>query len=72
MEAIIMSTDKHGKSSKQGRQRKTGANLAYVNEGRQNKSHLRRITKHLQKFPDDAAAVKALADYKAKVGHRTR
>lgn len=65
-----MSADKHGKSSKQGRQRKSGQNLRYINENRHVKSHIRRIKKHLAKRPQDSIAAAALVSYTAKLGSR--
>jgi len=50
-----------GKSSKAGRSKKSSQNLRYINERRHNKSHLRRITKHLSnpKHKNDKVAEKA-------------
>jgi hypothetical protein len=48
-----------GKSSKQGRQKKTMQNLRYINERRHAKSHLRRTTKHCKSHPNDKVAEKA-------------
>lgn len=65
-----MSTDKHGKSTKAGRNRKSGQNLKYFNESRHVKSHIRRIKKHLIRFAGDKAAIAALAAQTAKLGSR--
>lgn len=47
------------KNRKVGRNKKNPQNLRYINERRHNKSHLRRITKHLKKHPNDKVAEKA-------------
>lgn len=65
-----MSADKHGKSTKAGRQRKSGQNLKYFNESRHTKSHIRRIKKHLVRFIGDKAAAAALITHTAKLGSR--
>lgn len=65
-----MAADKHGKSSKAGRQKKHGQNLKYINEDRHKKSHIRRIKKHLVRFLNDKVAVAALETYKTKLGSR--
>lgn len=65
-----MSADKHGKSTKAGRQRKSGQNLRYFNENRHTKSHIRRIKKHLLRFVGDKAAAAALVSQTAKLGSR--
>lgn len=65
-----MGDSKHGKSTKQGRQRKTGQNLRYINEDRQKKGHINRIKKHLVRFPDDKTATVALDTYKKSLGSR--
>lgn len=48
------------KNRKVGRSKKSASNLRYINEHRHTKSHIRRITKHLVRFPDDKAAQDAL------------
>lgn len=55
-------------SRKVGRHKKKGHNLRYINENRHEKSHIRRLTKHLTRFPDDAVAAKALTEYKIRAG----
>lgn len=46
------------KGKKIGRNKKAGQNARYIAERRHNKSHLRRITKHLMGHPKDQVAVK--------------
>lgn len=65
-----MSADKHGKSTKAGRNKKSGQNLKYFNENRHTKSHIRRIKKHLLRFVADQAAAAALVAHTAKLGSR--
>jgi hypothetical protein len=50
------------------RNKKSGANLRYINERRHQKSHIRRITKHLKRFYDDKVAIEALKNYKISIG----
>jgi len=60
-------------SKKHGRNKKRGQNARYINEQRHDKSHARRIKKHLMVFPDDWQAVAALKDFEIKLGvHSTR
>lgn len=56
------------KNKKQGRQKKSPQNLRYINEGRHNKSHVRRIEKHLARFGGDAIAAQQLRLYRIKAG----
>ena len=65
-----MSSDKHGKSTKNGRQRKTGQNLRYIAEQRHDKSHIRRLIRHLARFSRDSMGHTALAFYKGRLGVR--
>ena len=58
------------KSSKIGRQKKSGQNLRYFNEDRHAKSHIRRIKRHLSRFPSDLAAVGTMQYYAGKTGNR--
>ena len=60
------------KSSKTDRKRKSGCNLKYIGEQKHDKSHVRRITKHLTRFLNDAKAQASLAYYKARLGVRSR
>ncbi|MGE0677792.1 hypothetical protein [Pseudolabrys sp.] len=53
-----------GKNKKQGRSKKSPQNLRYINERRHAKSHVKRIEKHLKKFPDDPIAKEALVKWK--------
>lgn len=57
------------KNRKQGRTKKSGQNARYINEGRHNKSHVRRIGKHIERYGEsDKVAVNALQAYKIKAG----
>lgn len=56
------------KNRKIGRIRKTAQNLRYKNEHRHEKSHIKRITKHLRRFPADKVAETALRTYKYEAG----
>lgn len=57
------------KGRKVGRNKRKGHALAYRNESRQEKSHVRRITKHLKRYGEgDKVAVEALKLYKIKAG----
>jgi hypothetical protein len=57
------------KNSKQGRNKKSGQNAMYINENRHEKSHIRRIKKHLTHFGNgDKVAVEALRLYQIKAG----
>ena len=67
-----MGASKHGKSSKQDRNRKSGGNLRYINEQKHDKSHARRLTRHLVRFATDRMAETKLAFYKARLGVRGR
>ena len=58
------------KGRKIGRAKKSGQNARYINEARHAKSHVRRITKHLDRYGDnDKIAAAALTTYKAKAGY---
>ena len=59
-----------GKSSKAGRQKKSGQNLAYINEQRHDKSHVRRIRRHLVRFAGDKKAAASLVYYNARLGKK--
>lgn len=61
---------KSKKQRKHGRNVKSGQNLAYKAERRQEKSHVRRIVKHLARFANDRAAGVALNRYKIAAGIR--
>lgn len=56
-----------GKNRKFGRDKKSGSNLRYINEHRRTKSHIRRMTKHLKRFPDDVVATKELERAKLRL-----
>jgi hypothetical protein len=56
------------KSDKKDRNRKSGSNARYINEHRHEKSHIRRITKHLVMHPADKKAVEELKRYKLQGG----
>ncbi len=59
-----------GKSSKAGRQKKAGQNLAYINEQRHDKSHVRRLVRHCAKFIGDKIAAASLVYYRGLLGKR--
>jgi hypothetical protein len=59
-----------GKSSKAGRQKKCGQNLAYINEQRHDKSHVRRLVRHCERFMTDKIAAASLVWYRARLGQR--
>jgi hypothetical protein len=60
-----------GKNHKVDRQRKSPQNLRYINERRHQKSHVRRINKHIARYGNsDKVAVKALELYKVAAGVR--
>ncbi len=56
---------KHGRNATRGTGRQ---NARYKAEHRHEKSHVRRIAKHLKYFPGDKAATAALVTYKARAG----
>ena len=60
------------KSSKKDKKRKSGQNLKYIGEQRHDKSHIRRLTRHLARFIGDKMAETKLAFYKARLGIRGR
>lgn len=62
-----MATSKPGR--KKDRNRKNAQNLRYKNERRHEKSHLRRLTRHLKICPTDVVAKKAFEKYKAAAGY---
>ena len=59
-----------GKSSKAGRQKKCGQNLAYINEQRHDKSHVKRLVRHCERFGTDKIAAASLVWYRARLGQR--
>lgn len=59
-----------GKSSKAGRKKKSGQNLAYINEQRHDKSHVRRLTRHLARFAGDKTGAATLAWYRGRLGKK--
>lgn len=61
-----------GKSSKQDRHRKSAQNLRYINEQRHDKSHVRRLRRHLERFPGDNRAKASFEFYKTRLGVRYR
>ncbi len=62
-----MATNTGGKGNKKkDRNKKSIQNLRYINEHRHDKSHIRRITKHLLAQPNDQTAIKALEMYKIR------
>ncbi len=58
-----------GRKGKIGK--KKGQMLAYANERRREKSHVRRIERHLRRFPNDNVARQMLAHYRSKAGMHT-
>lgn len=56
---------KKSKSGKADRNRKEANNLAYKAEKRHEKSHVRRLTRHMERFPNDKAGAAALKRYSA-------
>jgi hypothetical protein len=57
------------KQRKHGRNLKSGNNLRYKAEKRHEKSHVRRITKHIKRYGEtDKVAVAALKAYETKAG----
>lgn len=57
------------KSSKADKKRKTGCNLAYKGEQRHEKSHVKRIKKHLNRYSaNDRTACDSLMKYAEKLG----
>jgi hypothetical protein len=59
-----------GKSSKAGRNKKGGQNLAYINEQRHDKSHIKRLVRHCERFVDDKIAAASLGYYRGRLGKR--
>jgi len=59
-----------GKSSKAGRKKKSGQNLAYINEQRHDKSHVRRLRAHIVLFPGDKTGAATLAYYLGRLGKK--
>jgi hypothetical protein len=59
-----------GKSSKAGRSKKSGQNLKYIGEQRHDKSHVKRLLRHVSLFPGDKAGAASLTFYRAKLGIR--
>lgn len=60
------------KNRKLDRVRKSPQNLRYKNEARHAKSHVRRITKHMDRYDKlgrDKTAIAALTTYKAQAGY---
>lgn len=56
-------------SSKKDRKRKSGCNLAYKAENRHEKSHIRRIKKHISRYgKTDKTAADALLNFATKCG----
>jgi len=57
-----------GKSSKQGRNKKSGQNARYINERRSEKSHYKRVKKHMKNHPNDEQNKKAMESLYIRVG----
>lgn len=56
------------KGRKIGRSKRNGQALRYKNERRRERSHVRRISKHLEKHQNDNYAKAMLAQYKLAAG----
>lgn len=56
------------KSRKLDRNRKSGQNLVYKNEHRHEKSHIRRIKKHILRYGKDPIATERLLKYGEHLG----
>lgn len=60
-----------GGTKKRKYQKTKASNIMYKNENRHEKSHVRRIVKHLARYGDtDKKAVEELARFKAAAGMR--
>ena len=57
------------KNRKVGRHKKSAHNLRYKNERRHEKSHVRRIAKHLTRHPDDKVAIAEHKRYQIAAGY---
>lgn len=55
-------------SKKVGRRKKSGANLRYIAEKRHDRSHLRRMRKHLMRWPTDSKTLDTYTKRKAVTG----
>lgn len=53
---------------KPGRNKKSPQNSRYILEHRHEKSHIRRMTAHMKRFPDDKRTAGLLKDAKARLG----
>lgn len=56
------------KSKKHDRQRKSPSNLRYINEKRHGKSHIRRMLKHLLRYPNDTRTAETMMLAKRAIG----
>lgn len=52
-----------GNCKKKDKRRKSAANLRYIHEHRHDKSHIRKIKRHLAARPNDLCAQRALEKY---------
>jgi hypothetical protein len=68
MPAALQKAKRTKKQRKHGRANRNHQNIKYKAEHRHEKSHIRRIAKHLGLFPNDHLASKALTQYKLKAG----
>ena len=66
--AAVQKAKKTKKQRKHGRNSKGGQNARYKAESRREKSHVKRIARHLKRFPDDHCAASMLTTYKKKAG----
>ena len=58
-----MSVRKSNKGRKIGRQRESAQNKRYMLKRQHQKSHIKRLESHLERFPNDEAAKKTLKKY---------
>jgi hypothetical protein len=64
-----MAASSSKKQRKYGRNTKSPHNVMYKNENRHEKSHIRRIKKHLKRYGEsDKVATEALTNYEIKAG----
>ena len=61
-----------GSSKPKGRKGKIGRykgyHLQYANERRREKSHIRRMTKHMKRYPKDSATAELLKNARIRLG----
>jgi ribosomal protein S15P/S13E len=59
------------KQRKHGRSNRNNQNTAYKNERRCLKNKIKRLLKHLKRFPDDHCATRAVGNLRTTLGVRT-